>query len=267
MFLRLRPVVYVSALSLAALACKSSDTVPSSSPNAHRAATSESADESGVNSETSAPLPQASVTPPPAPSSVKADGKTDGKTDGKADEPSERSAKLDDAEIAAITAAANGAEVDQGRLARQKAKDPRVRDFGSMMVDHHGQAIQEQEKLSLQATQSEESKRLQDDARDALESLKGKRGKEFDRAYLQLQIDEHRKVLRTLKEQLLPAAKDSQLKAYLENLEPKVESHLAQAERLQEELNGTSSLDDSSRPSISNRNGSSARLSERHPDR
>jgi len=259
MFLRLRPVVYVSALGLAALACKSSDTVPSSSPNAHRAATSESADESGVNSETSAPLPQASVTPPPAPSS--------GKTDGKTDEPSERSSKLDDAEIVAITAAANGAEVDQGRLARQKAKDPRVRDFGSMMVDHHGQAIQEQEKLSLQATQSEESKRLQDDARDALESLKGKRGKEFDRAYLQLQIDEHRKVLRTLKEQLLPAAKDSQLKAYLENLEPKVESHLAQAERLQEELNGTSSLDDSSRPSISNKSGSSARLSERHPER
>jgi putative membrane protein len=264
MFLRLQPVVYVSALSLAALACKSSDTVPSSSPNAHRAATSESADESGVNSETSAPLPQASVTPPPAPSSGKP---SSGKTDGKTSEPSEPSSKLDDAEIAAITAAANSAEVAQGRLAREKAKDPRVRDFGSMMVDHHGQAIQEQEKLSLQATQSEQSKRLQDDARDALDSLKGKRGKEFDRAYLQLQIDEHRRVLRTLNDQLLPAAKDSQLKAYLENLEPKVESHLAQAERLQEELNGTSSLDDSSRPSISNKSGSNARLSDRHPDR
>jgi hypothetical protein len=37
------------------------------------------------------------------------------------------------------------------------------------------------------------------------------------------------------------------VKAYLENIKPKVESHLAQAERLQAELNGTSSLNAAAR--------------------
>jgi putative membrane protein len=245
---RFQPLLCVSALSLAALACKSTDTVPSNSPNPHRAATSQSADESGVNSETSAPLPQASVTPPKAEETERSQS------------PQKTTAKLDDAQIAAITDAANKAEVEQGRLAREKAKDPRVRDFAAMMVDHHGEAIQEQQKLSVEPAQSEQSKRMQDDAQDALKSLKGKSGKEFDRAYLQLQIDEHRKVLRALNDQLLPSAKDSKLEAYLENIKPKVESHLAQAERLQEELNGTSSLNEQ-RPTISNTRASNARLS------
>ena len=243
MFLRLRPFVCSSALSLAALACKSSDTVPSNTPNAHRAATSESADESGVNSETSAPLPQASVTPPKA-----ADDSALSKQSSEKQAPDE---PLADPQIAAITAAANSAEIEQGRLARDKARDPRVRDFAAMMVDHHGEAQRDQQKLSVEPAPNAESKRMQADANDALKSLKEKQGKEFDRAYLQLQINEHRKVLRALNDRLLPAAKDSRLEAYLENIKPKVESHLAQAERLQEELNGNSSLNDGQRPTLS----------------
>jgi putative membrane protein len=250
MFLRLPSGIYLSALTLAAVACKSSDTVPSNTPAAHRASSSESADESGVNSETSAPLPQAAVTPFEPEQAVSAN------------QPAPKQASLDDAEIAAITDAANGAEIEQGRLARQKAKDPRVRDFASMMVDHHGEARREQQKLSLEPSENADSKRMQADARDALKALKGKSGKEFDQAYLQLQIEEHRKVLRALTDELLPSVKDSKLQAYLENIKPKVESHLAQAERLQEELNGTSSLNDSARPTISNSRGSNARLSQ-----
>jgi len=251
MFFRFQPFFCVSALSLVALACKSSDTAPSNSPNSanpHRAATSESADESGLNSETSAPLPQASVTPPRAEDTERSRA------------PQTVEAKLDDAQIAATIDAANSAEVEQGRLAREKAKDPRVRDFAAMMVDHHGEALRDREKLNVEPSPNADSKKLQDDADDALKSLKGKSGKDFDRAYLQLQIDEHRKVLRALNDQLLPSAKDAKLEAYLKNIKPKVESHLAQAERLQEELNGKSSLNEQ-RPVISNTHGSSARLS------
>lgn len=121
------------------------------------------------------------------------------------------------------------------------------------MVDHHGEAREDQQKLSVEPAQSSDSQRMQADAEDALRSLKKKSGKDFDRAYLQLQIDEHRKVRDELQDKLLPAAKDSGVKAYLEDIKPKVESHLALAERLQEELNGTSSLNDhdDQRPVIS----------------
>lgn len=232
MFSRLSSVVCLSALAVAALQCKSSDTAASKSPDTVQqaangpAADSEGVGASGVTSETSAPAPATSTTVHNE--SAKAP----------------KQAKLDDAEIVAITAAANSAEIEQGRLAQQKAHDPRVRDFGAMMVDHHGEARQDQQKLSVEPTQSADAQRMQRDAEDALRSLKQKSGKEFDRAYLQLQIDEHRKVRDELQDKLLPSAKDSGLKAYLEDIKPKVESHLAQAERLQEEMNGTSSLED-----------------------
>ena len=72
-----------------------------------------------------------------------------------------------------------------------------------------------------------------------------------------------------LQDKLLPSAKDSGLKAYLEDIKPKVESHLAQAERLQEEMNGTSSLEDNdaTRPAISNEKASQRHPSQPHPSR
>jgi putative membrane protein len=143
---------------------------------------------------------------------------------------------LDDAQIGAITEAANSAEVEQGRLAQSKASDSRVRSFASMMVQHHGEAQRDQAALSVGKRDNPESQQLTAQADSALKSLEQKSGAEFDRAYIQLQCDEHRKVLDSLRNDLLPNAKDQQLKAYLQQLEPKVEAHLAQAERLQKQL-------------------------------
>jgi putative membrane protein len=208
-------------MALAALQCKSSDTAASKSPDDVRQGTVQ---QGTGQQDSAAPGTASTVHNDPARTS--------------------KPAQLGDAEILAITAAANTAEIEQGRLAQEKAHDPRVRDFGAMMVDHHGEARQDQQKLSVEPTPSAEAQRMQRDAEDALRSLKQKSGKDFDRAYLQLQIDEHRKVRDELQDKLLPSAKDSGLKAYLEDIKPKVESHLAQAERLQEEMNGTSSLED-----------------------
>jgi len=228
MSLRPHPLVYASALALAALQCKSSDTAASKSPESVRSERVQN---------------------------------TNGHDDKTA-----KQAPLDDAQIVAITAAANSAEIEQGRLAQERAHDPRVRDFGAMMVDHHGEASQDQQKLRVEPTQGTDSQRMQRDAEDALRSLKQKDGKEFDRAYLQLQIDEHRRVRDELQDKLLPSAKDSGLKAYLEAIKPKVESHLAQAERLQEEMNGTSSLDDKDeqRPMSSDKKPSPSHSSSPH---
>jgi putative membrane protein len=219
----------VSALALSALQCKSSDTPASKSPDNVPAANGPAADSEGASGVTSDSSSPAAGT---APQTVRNDQQQPSK-------------QLDDAQIVAITAAANTAEIEQGRLAQEKAHDPRVRDFGAMMVDHHGEARQDQQKLSVEPAQNADSQRMQRDSEDALRALKQKSGKDFDRAYLQLQIDEHKKVRDELQDKLLPSARDSALKAYLEDIKPKVESHLAQAERLQEELNGTSSLTES----------------------
>jgi len=149
--------------------------------------------------------------------------------------------KLDDAQIAAITDAANSAEVEQGRLAQSKASDPRVRSFAAMMVEHHGEARRDQQALSVSKQDSADSERMSKDADTALSSLQQKTGADFDRAYIQLQCEEHQKVLHDLDQKLLPAAQDPGLRAYLEKLKPKVQDHLSQAERLQKELGSSGS--------------------------
>lgn len=147
---------------------------------------------------------------------------------------------LSDEEIAAITAAANNAEVDQGNLARAKAHDPRVRDFGAMMIEHHDEARQEQQSLNIPEAESVDSRELTREANSSFQKLQHEQGSDFDRAYVQVQIDEHKKVLQSLQHELLPAARNPKLKAYLEKMTPTVESHLAQAERLQQELSSPS---------------------------
>ena len=155
--------------------------------------------------------------------------------------PSAGAKNLEDPQIAAITDAANSAEVEQGRLAQSKASDPRVRSFAAMMVEHHGEARRDQQALSVSKQESADSERMSKDADSALSSLQQKSGADFDRAYIQLQCDEHRKVLNDIDQKLLPAAKDPALRAYLEKLKPKVQEHLAQAERLQKDLGSSSS--------------------------
>jgi putative membrane protein len=208
MFRRQTATVYTLALALTALThCKSSDSEPSkTADNASGPSTGESSAEPATQSSSSS-------------SSSNGESKA-----------------LDDAQIAAIADAANSAEVEQGKLAQSKATDSRVRTFATMMVDHHGEARRDQQALSVGKQDNAESKRLSEEAETALRSLQQKTGTEFDRAYIQLQCDEHRKVLQTLEQKLLPAAKDPKLEAYLVQLKPRIEAHLAQAERLQKEL-------------------------------
>jgi putative membrane protein len=210
-------IVYTAALALAALThCKSSNSEPSKT--AQSASDPSSREDSASSNSSSSHASAADGSPAQSSSSRSVPN------------------ALDDAQIAAITDAANSAEVEQGKLAQSKASDSRVRTFATMMVDHHGEARRDQGALSVGKQDNPDSQRLSDEAETAVQSLQQKSGTDFDRAYIQLQCEEHRKVLNTLEQKLLPAAKDPGLKAYLEKLKPKIEAHLAQAERLQKEL-------------------------------
>jgi len=148
---------------------------------------------------------------------------------------------LTDAQIAAITEAANTAEIDQAKVAQLKSKDASVKSFAAMMIVHHGEAKQKQAKLKLKPEESGVSTALGADAAATLDALKTNSGKDFDQTYIRAQIAEHQKVLDTINDKLLPNVKDAQLKAYLEEIKPKVEEHLKQAKRLQESLDSKSS--------------------------
>ena len=148
---------------------------------------------------------------------------------------------LTDAQIAAITDAANTAEIAQAKLAQAKSKDPEVKRFAAMMITHHGEAKQKQAKLGLKMAESGVSTAMQADADSTLNALKADNGKDFDQAYITAQVDGHQKVLDAINGKLLPNVKNADLKAYLEEIKPRVEEHLKRAKMLQGSFDSKSS--------------------------
>ena len=157
------------------------------------------------------PAPTAAVAPPSAP-------KLEPLTDG---------------QIAAITEAANSAEIEQAKVAQSKSKNADVKKFAAMMIAHHGEAKQKQAKLQLKVEESGVSTSMAADSASTLDALKGDKAQDFDKAYVTAQVEGHQKVLDTLNEKLLPNAKSPALKAYLQEIKPKIEAHLKEAKRLQ----------------------------------
>ena len=155
-------------------------------------------------------------------------------------QPQPAAPQLTDAQIAAITDAANKGEIEQAKLALHKAKDPQVKQFAQMMVDQHGAEQKKEQQLAsslnLQPETTQTSTQLQTDSQNAISSLSSQTGADFDKAYIDLQVKEHKEVLDTLDNKLIPNAKNAQLKSTLEAFRPHVQEHLQKAQEIQQKL-------------------------------
>jgi putative membrane protein len=181
------------------------------------------------------------ATPPPAPSSTASAASPAHATEPAAGTtPSTASrdapAPLTDGQVAAVTDGLNRSEIEQAKLARSKSKNKQVLSFATMMIDHHGQAQKQQAALKETPEPSPLATQLQAEAQKTLATLQQDSGTDFDRAYLDAQVDGHQKALDTLKQRLLPSAKAAELTKYLRGLEPKIEQHLARARTLRDGL-------------------------------
>jgi putative membrane protein len=143
---------------------------------------------------------------------------------------------LNDEQIAAITDAANTAEVEEGKLARLKSKDTAVQKFAARMIAAHEEAKKNQDKLKLPTAESALGNTLGTEAASTMSMLKSSESKDFDRAYVDAQVRAHQKLLDALNDQLLPNVKNPDLKAYLSQIQPHVARHLKEAQELQHEL-------------------------------
>ena len=143
---------------------------------------------------------------------------------------------LTDAQIARITSDANAAEINQGKLALTKAKDPAVKRFAERMVKHHTEAKNKQEKLKLDTADSALATKLEHDGSNTLAALTANSDAGFDQEYMADQVKEHQRVLDTIDQQLLPNAKNEALKSYLASIRPTVESHLKDAREIEAKL-------------------------------
>jgi putative membrane protein len=139
---------------------------------------------------------------------------------------------LDDADSKRVVEVASGGmmEVVLGELAQQKAQDPRVKNFGQMMVTDHTKANEE-----LKAMASRKNVTLPqtpgEDHRKHIDDLRNKTGRDFDKAYMSMMVDDHQEDINKF-EKLANDATDADLKAFASKTLPVLRAHLDSAKAI-----------------------------------
>ena len=135
--------------------------------------------------------------------------------------------KEDDSEF--LVEAANGGmmEVQAGQLASTKAKSARVKAFGSMMVRDHSKANEELKTLAASKNITIPST-LGEDHQKHINDLNEKKGNDFDEAYMNMMVDDHKKDVDKF-EDASKNAKDADVKAFAAKTLPVLRTHLDSA--------------------------------------
>ncbi len=145
------------------------------------------------------------------------------------------SSKLDDPTIVAIFDAANTYDVETGSLAASRSRSKDVREFGAMLVRDHRNARQQGRDLaeSLHVIPTPPKNFALAKAHvAAMHSLRGLKGRAFDRAFLQHEIDYHNAVIDAVTHTLLPAIQNAQLKDLVTKVAPAFVAHRDRAQNL-----------------------------------
>jgi len=122
--------------------------------------------------------------------------------------------------------AANGGmmEVELGKIAQENASNPRVKAFGEMMVKDHTEAGD-----NLKAIATSLNIALPDsvsnDSRKEIDHMKMKKGKDFDKAYVSMMTDDHKKDIAEFRK-CADNCSDSTIKSFASNTLPVLMKHL-----------------------------------------
>lgn len=147
--------------------------------------------------------------------------------------------KLNDATIVAIFDAANTYDMETGSLAISKGHSKAVREFGRMLVrDHRNVRTQGRELArTLKVTPTPPRDFALAKAHvEAIRSLRRVKGKAFDRAFLQHEVDFHNAVIDAVTNTLLPAIQNAQLKDFVTKVAPAFVAHRDRAQSLLNEI-------------------------------
>lgn len=122
------------------------------------------------------------------------------------------------------------AEVELGNLALQKSQNEQIKQFAQRMVDDHGKNEQQVKSLAKDLNVTVPNDLSAEQQRDK-QRLEGLSGEQFDHAYAQLMLRDHRKDVAEFRH-AQQTAQNSELKQYLDQTLPVLEQHLQMAEKL-----------------------------------
>lgn len=151
-------------------------------------------------------------------------------------------AALDDPTIVAIFDAANTYDIEAGQLALQRSHTASVRELAQQFMHDHT-AVRQQgrdlaRKLGVTPTPPKQNP-LAPQHEQAMQALRREAGAAFDQGYAAEEVRFHQQVLDAVTTTLLPAVKNDELRAFVQQVAPAFQGHLEAAKRLQKELSGT----------------------------
>lgn len=141
-------------------------------------------------------------------------------------------APVDEKDADFAVEAANGSmmEVEMGKVAQTKATNPRVKNFAEMLVNDHTKAgenlksIAASKNITLPMTMGE-------DAQKKMADLNKKNGKDFDKAYMDMMLDDHKADVDKFKD-AANDCKDADLKNFAMQTLPTLQMHLDSAKAI-----------------------------------
>jgi putative membrane protein len=136
-----------------------------------------------------------------------------------------------DADFAVNTANAGMTEIKAGQLAESSGMAKDVKDYGAMIVKDHTAAanklkeIADTKHITLPAD-------LDADSQSAISDLQKKTGKDFDKAFLDMMVSDHKKVIKAFEDEA-KNGQDADLRAFAENTLHTLRKHLDDAQKCQ----------------------------------
>jgi putative membrane protein len=147
---------------------------------------------------------------------------------------------LTDDQIVKIAETINTGEVEQAKLAQKTSKNGKVKKYAQHMIQEHNKASKKTatvaKKAQIKPADSPTAQNLSDKASRTKETLATTDKADFDKRYIDAQVEQHESVVLLIDSKLLPNASNPDLKARLEEAKKMVEEHLAEAKEIQSNL-------------------------------
>lgn len=130
-------------------------------------------------------------------------------------------------------------EVELGRYAQENAVNPRVKNFGAMMVRDHSKANEELKSLASSKSLTLPSA-MDDKHMKMVNDLKGKTGADFDKEYMKEMVNDHEKDVDEFRKQS-ENANDADIKAFAAKTLPVLQTHQDSAKAIRDALDNNRS--------------------------
>ena len=154
----------------------------------------------------------------------------------------EKTPVLTDPEIASVAVTANQVDINYATIALKKSMNKDVKNFATTMKNDHqaviDMAVALVTKLKVTPKDNAVSKSIMDGATKEKKVLNSKKGRAFDKAYIDNEVAYHKFAINAVENILIPQAKNEELKALLVKVLPAFKTHLEHAEMVQKEFNG-----------------------------